>query len=279
MRALYDVASYQCSQRITATYSTSFSSAVSMLSRRIRGDIHAIYGFVRLADEIVDTFHEQDQATLFQEFQVALDHALARRLSVNPILHAFQYVVHRYDIPRHLIDAFLASMRADLHKQTYADRAAYQGYIYGSAEVVGLMCLKIFVNGDQEQYERLSEAASRLGSAFQKVNFLRDYKADTEELKRSYFPHLLHEGLNARTKDAIIREIEEDFDAAYVGIRQLPIDARFGVYTAFVYYRKLLRKLKNTGPEEIKRSRIRISNTTKLRLLVLSFLNHKLNLI
>jgi phytoene/squalene synthetase len=252
--------------------------AVKMLSPKIQGPIHAVYGFVRLADEIVDTFHDYDKETLFKEFEVSLDNALERRISVNPILNAFQDVTHRYNIDKELIDAFMASMRADLHKSNYETVDDYKTYIYGSADVVGLMCLKIFVNGSDEMYNKLKAPAMRLGSAFQKVNFLRDLKDDTEVLNRTYFPHLKDRPLDSDTKSEIIEEIEKDFDEAFEGIRQLPVEAKFGVYTAYVYYRKLLKKIKSVNAQELKMKRIRISNPTKLRLLASSFVNYKLNL-
>lgn len=279
MKNIYDKLSYKCSHNVTAAYSTSFSIAVKMLSPKIQGAIHAIYGFVRLADEIVDTFHDYDKEMLFNEFENELKHAIERRISLNPILNSFQDVVYRYNIDRDLINAFMLSMRADLYKQTYKTMADYEEYIYGSADVVGLMCLKVFVNNDQALYDRLKYPAERLGSAFQKVNFLRDLKDDTELLHRSYFPHLKGQKLNNSTKEEIIGEIARDFEEAFIGIQQLPIEAKFGVYTAYVYYKKLLKKLKKTNAEELKLRRIRISNPVKMGLLAKSFVSYKLNLL
>ena len=279
MQKLFDSVSYQCSQKVTSAYSTSFSLAVKMLSSKIQGAIYAIYGFVRLADEIVDTFHDYDKEALFNEFEQNLKHAIERRISLNPILHAFQDVVHKYNIDYDLIDAFMRSMRADLYKETYETVEDYENYIYGSADVVGLMCLKVFVGGNQKMYDELEYSAKKLGSAFQKVNFLRDIKNDLENLHRSYFPHLNAGNLDGTTKAEIIAEIENDFKEAYVGILKLPIEAKFGVYTAYIYYRKLLHKLKKVNATELRNKRIRLSNTTKLRLLATSFVSYKLNLL
>ena len=279
MKHLFDEMSMQCSQKVTAKYSTSFNWAVTMLSPKIRGAVHAIYGFVRVADEIVDTFHDYKKRDLLNEFENDLLLALHRKISVNPILNAFQQVVHQYSIDYNLISAFMKSMRADLDKKEYDSIEEYNEYIYGSADVVGLMCLKIFVEGDQEKYDELKHSAQKLGSAFQKVNFLRDLKDDTEWLERSYFPHLKGQSLDAESKALIIEEIEEDFRQAYEGITQLPMEAKFGVYTAYIYYRQLLEKLKRVNVEKIKMSRVRISNPLKIRLLAQSFVSYKLNLI
>lgn len=250
-----------------------------MLSPKIQGAIHSIYGFVRLADEIVDTFHDFDKKELLDEFERDVHLAISRKISLNPILNAYQEVVHQYNIDAELTNAFLASMRADLDKTTYQNVEDYETYIYGSADVVGLMCLKVFVTGDQEKYEALKYSAMRLGSAFQKVNFLRDLKDDTGLLNRSYFPHLSSQGLTYETKEEIIAEISQDFDEAYKGIVKLPIEAKFGVYTAYIYYRNLLKKLKRIDAEVIIESRVRISDPLKMFLLARSFVNYKLNLI
>lgn len=279
MKRLFDELSITCSNSVTAKYSTSFSLAVKMLALEIQDPIHAVYGFVRFADEIVDSFHDYDQEVLFEEFEVDLKNALERKVSLNPILNSFQSVVHRYNIGEELIEAFMNSMRLDLSKQQYATTEEYNDYIYGSADVVGLMCLKIFVNGDEGEYLRLKDAAMKLGSAFQKVNFLRDLKDDSELLNRNYFPHLSDTVLNTENKAIIIAEIEQDFEAAFVGIKQLPLEAKFGVYTAYVYYKKLLNKIKRTHAEQIKEKRIRISNPVKIQLLLTSFVNYKLNLL
>lgn len=250
-----------------------------MLSPKIQKDIYAIYGFVRFADEIVDTFHDYDKELLLDEFEKDLYNALERGISLNPILNSFQEVVHKHRIDTALIDHFMKSMRADLNKNEYQSIEEYEEYIYGSADVVGLMCLKVFVQGDQERFDELKGPAMKLGSAFQKVNFLRDLKDDTEHLHRSYFPHIQGDILDNRAKEQIINEINQDFQEAYAGILKLPIEAKFGVYTAFIYYKKLLRKLNVTKASEIRDKRIRISNPMKMLLLTKSFVNYKLNLL
>ena len=279
MKNLFDQVSIDCSKEVTRKYSTSFSLAVKMLSPKIQDSIYSIYGFVRFADEIVDSFHEYNMTELLTEFEQDLDKALERKISLNPILNAFQHVVHNYGITREMINAFLTSMRSDLHQADYSNTEDYNQYIYGSADVVGLMCLKVFVNGDDAQYERLKPSAMRLGSAFQKVNFLRDLKEDTDTLNRSYFPNINTNQLNFETKEEIIKEIEDDFAKAYVGVKLLPVEAKFGVYTAYIYYKQLLLKLKRTNAEEIKSTRIRVSNPVKIGLLAKSFLSYKLNML
>ncbi len=269
----------KCSASVTEAYSTSFYSSVSMLDPSIQPAIHNIYGFVRFADEIVDTFHNQNQQDLFKRFEDDLNDALERRFSMNPILHSFQITVFEYNIDRELIDAFMYSMRLDLSKKEYTSEEDYKKYIYGSADVVGLMCLKVFVDGDEAQYQKLKPSAMSLGSAFQKVNFLRDIKNDIEVLERSYFPNVDFENLTPEAKDAIVKEIEEDFEEAYKGIIQLPSTARFGVYTAFKYYSQLLRKLKRTPSSHILETRIRVQDHVKWALLVKSYVNVKLNLL
>lgn len=250
-----------------------------MLSPKIQKDIYAIYGFVRFADEIVDTFHDYDKKALLDEFENDLYKAIDRGISLNPILNSFQEVVNKHHIEVELVDHFMKSMRADLYKTEYQSVKEYEDYIYGSADVVGLMCLKVFVQGDQKRFDELKEPAMKLGSAFQKVNFLRDLKDDTEHLHRSYFPHIQGGIIDGVVKDQIIEEIHKDFQDAYAGILQLPIEAKFGVYTAFIYYRKLLRKLTVIKASEIKEKRIRISNPMKMFLLTKSFVNYKLNLL
>lgn len=279
MKELFDKLSYQCSHKVTSMYSTSFSLAVKMLSPKIQKDIYAIYGFVRFADEIVDTFHDYDKKVLLDEFEKDLYRAIDRGISLNPILNSFQQVVHKHQIDAALIDHFMKSMRADLYKNEYQSIKEYEDYIYGSADVVGLMCLKVFVQGDQKRFDELKEQAMKLGSAFQKVNFLRDIKDDTEHLQRSYFPHIQGGIMDGKAKQQIIEEINNDFEEAYAGIIQLPIEAKFGVYTAYIYYRKLLRKLTKTKASEIHEKRIRISNPMKMFLLTKSFVNYKLNLL
>lgn len=279
MKSIFDKVSYEASKIVTTNYSTSFSLAVKMLSPKIQDDIHAIYGFVRFADEIVDTFHEYDKETLILEFERDLKLAMERGISLNPILNSFQDVLKKYDIDYRLVDAFMKSMKFDLNKNIYSTTEDYQEYIYGSADVVGLMCLKVFVNGDQEMYEDLKEPAMKLGSAFQKVNFLRDLKADSEELNRVYFPHLEGMGLSEENKAEIIIEIQQDFDEAFEGIKKLPESAKFGVYTAYKYYSKLLKKLINSDVEDIKANRIRVSNPMKFALLTKSYFDYKMRII
>ena len=279
MKELFDELSYTCSHKVTSMYSTSFSLAVKMLSPKIQNDIYAIYGFVRFADEIVDTFHDYDKELLLDEFEQDLYKALDRGISLNPILNSFQDVVRKHNIETDLIDHFMKSMRADLFKNEYQSIQEYEDYIYGSADVVGLMCLKVFVQGDQKRFDELKVPAMKLGSAFQKVNFLRDIKDDTEHLQRSYFPHIKDGIIDAAAKQQIIEEIEQDFKEAYAGIIQLPIEAKFGVYTAYIYYKKLLRKLNFTEASEIREKRIRISDPMKMFLLTKSFVSYKLNLL
>ena len=244
MKSLFDTVSFECSKNVTRSYSTSFSSAVKMLAPSIRQDIYNIYGFVRFADEIVDSFHDYNKEELFDLFEKDLTAALQSKISLNPILNSFQHTVHKYQIPNELIGAFMKSMKLDLVKTEYKTKAEYNEYIYGSADVVGLMCLKVFVNGNEAKYKELEHSAMRLGSAFQKVNFLRDLKADFEDLSRTYFPNTDLTKLDEASKNEIIKEIEADFEAGYKGIVGLPIEAKFGVYTAYVYYKKLLSKVK-----------------------------------
>lgn len=279
MKDLFDKVSYACSKEITKSYSTSFSMAVQMLSSTIQEDIHSIYGFVRFADEIVDSFHGFDKEKLLNKFDRDFREALSDGISLNPILNSFQTTIKKYNIDLELVEAFLNSMKMDLHKTKYTTQEEYERYIYGSADVVGLMCLKVFVNGDEGQYEKLTPTAMKLGSAFQKVNFLRDLKDDVEVLNRSYFPNVDLKKLNADSKELIIIEIENDFRDAFVGIQQLPNTAKFGVYTAYVYYKKLLAKLKDTPPSRILETRIRVNDYTKLTLLAKSYFNYKLNLL
>jgi len=279
MKELFDISSFKCSQTITREYSTSFSSAVKMLGPSIRMDIHAIYGFVRLADEIVDTFHNYDKNVLLDEFEQEYFKAKERGISMNPILNSFVLTVIKYNIPDQMVLDFLRSMKLDLEKTVYHTEEEYKNYIYGSADVVGLMCLKVFVGNDQDMYDRLKDSAMRLGSAFQKVNFLRDLKDDYEVLNRSYFPNINFENLSNDMKQQIIDEINADFEAALYGIKNLPASSRFGVYTAFKYYKRLLHKLSKTPSEHILTTRIRVSDPVKLLLLTKSYVNFKLNLI
>ena len=274
---LFHKSSEQCSAVVTRRYSTSFASAIRLLHEDLRAPICNIYGFVRFADEIVDTFHGYDKAMLFEEFKKATYDAIERGISLNPILHSFQMTVNQYKIDHALIDAFLYSMELDLGKHTY-DRAGYETYIYGSAEVVGLMCLYIFCEGNQAQYDALKPAAKSLGSAFQKVNFLRDVKADFEGLDRMYFPDCDFANFTQADKLAIEQDIQKDFDEAYAGILNLPIKARFGVYVAYKYYLSLFKKIQRLEPAHILESRIRIPDYGKAFILAKAGIRSQLNI-
>jgi phytoene/squalene synthetase len=279
MKQLFDDVSFKCSKLVTKSYSTSFSLAVKMLAPSIREDIYNIYGFVRFADEIVDSFHGYQKEQLIQDFETDYYKALASGISLNPILNAFQITVKKNNISDDLVQAFLKSMKMDLVKSDYNTKAEYDDYIYGSADVVGLMCLKVFVQGNQEKYDALKDEAMRLGSAFQKVNFLRDLKDDNLVLNRNYFPGVDLRSFDDEAKKAIIAEIDEDFKAAREGIKKLPLEAKFGVFTAYVYYKKLLNKLERTPSHKIGTSRIRVSNYSKAGLLAQSFVTYKLRLV
>ena len=279
MKELFDIVSEKCSKKVTETYSTSFSLATRMLGPSIRRDIYNIYGFVRFADEIVDTFHDYEKEILFNRFETALEEALNERISLNPILNSFQNTVHKYAIEKDLIDTFMASMRMDLTKNIYTTTQEFNEYIYGSADVVGLMCLKVFVKGDVEKYNELKESAMNLGSAFQKVNFLRDVKEDFENLSRTYFPNTNLNELDEVSKRKIITEIEENFNKGYEGILLLPHDAKLGVFIAYRYYKRLLKKLQQTPAIQIKNARIRVPNVEKIGLLTRSYLKYQLNLV
>ena len=279
MKKIFDEVSHSCSKKVTNTYSTSFSMACKMLSKNIRQDIYNIYGFVRFADEIVDSFHDYDRNMLFEEFNTDLERALENKIHLNPILNSFQITYHKYNINKELVDAFMDSMRKDLTVTKYNTQKEYENYIYGSADVVGLMCLKVFVKGDEKKYKTLKNYAMRLGSAFQKVNFLRDYKSDLEILKRSYFPNIQLDNLDEGAKREIISDIEMDFKNALMGIKLLPIDAKFGVFMAYRYYNQLLKKLKNTPAPEIKNARVRVPNLKKVELLTRSYVKYQLNLL
>ncbi len=259
---LFNKASYDCSRAITIKYSTSFSSAIKMLHADLRTPVFNIYGFVRLADEIVDTFHEHNKPQLLQEFKAQTYTALVQGISLNPVLNAFQKTVNQYGIEHHLIEAFFKSMESDLTENKY-DRQGYEEYIYGSAEVVGLMCLHVFCNGDKGLYQKLEDSARALGAAFQKVNFLRDIQSDFNDLSRLYFPGCDFHNFTAGDKEAIERDIEADFEKAYNGILALPMKARFGVYVAYKYYYSLFNKIKSTHHQHILQKRIRIANYQK----------------
>ena len=279
MKSIFDTVSKDCSKIVTKTYSTSFSMATKMLANSIRQDIYNIYGFVRLADEIVDSFHEYPKKDLFIKFEADLEVALKNKISLNPILNAFQHTYYKCNIDRELVDAFMNSMRLDLHKSIYKTEEEFKNYIYGSADVVGLMCLKVFVNGDQEKYDALKKPAMALGSAFQKVNFLRDLKADHDELNRTYFPNTDLNNLDEIAKQHIIDDIENDFAEGLNGIKLLQIEAKFGVFMAYRYYSQLLKKLKKTPALEIKNTRIRVPNYKKVELLTRSYVKYQLNLL
>lgn len=278
MKALFDSVSIRASRMTTRAYSTSFSLGILGLDRKYRDPIYAIYGFVRFADEIVDTFHDYDKEMLLQRFWDDTYHAIEHKISLNPILNAFQEVVNAYGIDNELIDTFMRSMKMDLTRCEY-DQNKYELYILGSAEVVGLMCLKVFVDGDEERYNALKHHAMKLGSAFQKINFLRDLHSDFNQLGRTYFPGLDLNNFNEQTKAEIESDIEKDFHQGYLGIKMLPKGARFGVYIAYVYYYNLFRKIKDTNSRIILNERIRISNQRKYSLLFTSYVRHSFNLI
>lgn len=264
----------ECSSLITRRYSTSFSLGIKMFHRRFRGPIYGIYGFVRFADEIVDTFHDYPKASLFERFREDTWRAIEEGISLNPVLHSFQHVVRKYNIDKELIEAFLNSMEMDLTESAY-DPEGYNEYIYGSAEVVGLMCLRVFCEGNDAEYQRLKSSARRLGAAFQKINFLRDIKSDHEERGRVYFPGVDFTRFSQEDKWRIEADIKEDFDAALEGIRQLPKGARLGVYLAYKYYTHLFLKIKSAPPQRVAQERFRLSGKRKVYLLCSSALRHQ----
>lgn len=265
---LYKEISFRTSKIITRTYSTSFSRAVSFLDPGIRDAIYGIYGFVRLADEIVDTFHDYDKQYLLERFEKDLYDALEKGISLNPALYSFSLTVKKYRITDDLIKAFLKSMKTDLYKSYHNTKEETNEYIYGSAEVVGLMCLKVFTGGDEKLYSELKEPAMKLGSAFQKVNFLRDIKNDTEDLNRKYFHNMSSGEMNEDIKNEIIKDIENDFIAAKAGIRRLPANSRLGVLIAYYYYSRLLKKIKRTRAERLFESRIRVPDFHKMLMMI-----------
>ncbi|MBT9485387.1 phytoene/squalene synthase family protein [Sediminibacterium sp.] len=278
MIKLFHQVSQECSRITTELYSTSFSSSIRLLHKDLRTPVFNIYGFVRFADEIVDTFHDFDKETLLAEFKAATYKAIEQKISLNPILHSFQLTVNEFKIDRQLIDAFLHSMEMDLGKKQY-DKSGYEEYIYGSAEVVGLMCLYVFCNGDRTSYEHLKPYACSLGSAFQKVNFLRDLKADFEGLDRMYFPGCDFSNFTQDDKLKIEEDIQKDFDHAYEGILQLPLKARFGVYVAYKYYLSLFKKIKKLQPQKILDTRVRIPDHGKMFILAKAGIRSQLNLL
>jgi phytoene/squalene synthetase len=279
MKKLFDQVSENCSKIVTESYSTSFTLATKMLDRSIRQDIYNIYGFVRFADEIVDSFHDFNKEELLNLFELDLKKSIKDKISLNPILNSFQKTLNKYDIDYELVNSFLKSMKSDLNKKQYLSSEEFDEYVYGSADVVGLMCLKVFVKGNQKQYDNLKPYAMSLGSAFQKVNFLRDLKADHDGLNRSYFPNLNIDKFDEKSKTIILNEINKDFSHALKGIFLLPSSARFGVYTAYKYYLKLLNKLKNTNPLKIKSTRIRVPNYQKINVLARSYVRYRLNIL
>ncbi|MDB3901820.1 phytoene/squalene synthase family protein [Flavobacteriaceae bacterium] len=279
MKKLFDQVSENCSKIVTESYSTSFTLATKMLDKSIRQDIYNIYGFVRFADEIVDSFHDFNKEELLNLFELDLKKSINDKISLNPILNSFQKTLNKYDIDYELVNSFLKSMKSDLNKKQYLSSEEFDEYVYGSADVVGLMCLKVFVKGNQKQYDNLKPYAMSLGSAFQKVNFLRDLKADHDGLNRSYFPNLNIDNFDEKSKTIILNEINKDFSHALKGIFLLPSSARFGVYTAYKYYLKLLNKLKNTNPLKIKSTRIRVPNYQKINVLARSYVRYRLNIL
>lgn len=276
---LYNEISFTTSKLITKKYSTSFSIAVGRLPTEMRQGIYSIYGFVRLADEIVDTFHNADQEFLLDDFEKEYYKTLEQGISMNPVLHSFGITVRKYQFPDELVDSFLKSMRADLNKQVYETNSELDTYIHGSANVVGLMSLLVLLDGDKQRYDELKEPAMKLGAAFQKVNFLRDLKEDTKELNRLYFPDVGTDNFTEEVKQKLVEDIEKDFYEAKKGIKELPGKSKFAVYVAFVYFKKLLQKLKHTPAEKIMNSRIRVPDGAKFILLGKAYILYKLNMI
>ena len=279
MKELFDSISNESATLITKKYSTSFSIAVRLLAPDIRQAIYNIYGFVRVADEIVDSFEGYPKEELLNRFEGEYQYAIEIGISTNPVINAFQKTVKEYNIEAKLVESFLKSMRADLNKQVYENQEEIDEYIYGSADVVGLMCLKVFVKGDQEKYLNLKKPAMKLGSAFQKVNFLRDLNEDFENLNRSYFPNINPNKLSETDKKKVLTEIKKDFEEAYVGIVKLPKEAKLAVYVAYKYYSNLLYKIEKTPSAILKEKRIRVSNPKKMYFLIVSYFNFKLKMV
>ena len=278
MKAIFDKLSQDMSKMTTRRYSTSFSLGIRFLNKELHKPIYSIYGFVRFADEIVDSFDGFDKEILLADFKKDTYEAIENGISLNPILNSFQWAVNKYNIPHDLIETFMNSMEMDLDKKVY-DKDTYEKYILGSAEVVGLMCLKVFVSGEDSEYQRLKMNAMKLGSAFQKINFLRDLNDDFNELGRTYFPGINMNDFNNIVKKEIEADIEKDFRLGYEGILMLPKRARFGVYMAYKYYFKLFKKIKRTKAERILEERVRIPNRKKARILVTSYVRHNLNML
>lgn len=278
MMHLFNEVGYLCSKITTEKYSTSFASSIRLLHKDIRTPVYNIYGFVRFADEIVDTFHDYEQKKLLEQFKQQTYEAIERGISLNPILHSFQQTVNKYKISTHFIDSFFKSMEQDLYKPEY-DKQTYNEYIYGSAEVVGLMCLYVFCEGNDELYDSLKPFAQSLGAAFQKVNFLRDLRADTQTLERMYFPGCNFLAFTEDEKQQIESDILKDFKHAYQGIVQLPIKARFGVYVAYKYYLSLFNKIRKINAKRIMEERIRIPNYSKAMILAKAGLRCQFNML
>lgn len=277
-KELFDSVSLRCSKLTTRAYSTSFSLGIRCLEKELRDPIYAIYGFVRFADEIVDTFHDHNKTELLRRFKDDTYYAIQEKISLNPILHSFQHAVNTFKFEPALVDQFLKSMEMDLALTSY-DQKGIEEYILGSAEVVGLMCLRVFCKGDEQMYLHLKPSAMKLGSAFQKINFLRDLNADFNGMGRSYFPGVDLTNFTEETKREIEDDIAKDFHAGYEGIKQLPRSARFGVYVAYLYYMALFEKIKNTPCHVVLQSRIRVRNRRKITILAYSYLKHQLNLL
>ena len=277
-KELFDQVSIRCSRLTTRAYSTSFSLGIQCLNRDMRDPIYSIYGFVRYADEIVDTFHDYDKATLLNRFRTDTHQAIAEKISLNPILNSFQKTVHQFGIEQNLYDQFLKSMEMDLNLTSY-DQSGINEYILGSAEVVGLMTLRVFCKGDDAMYQRLKPLAMKLGSSFQKINFLRDLNADYMQMGRNYFPGIDLSNFNEDAKRMIEQDIAADFAEGYKGVKQLPRSARLGVYVAYLYYMALFEKIKNTPCHTVLTKRIRVRNRRKISILAYSFVKHQLNLI
>jgi phytoene/squalene synthetase len=278
MKELFDDVSVKCSKLTTKSYSTSFSLGIRFLAPDLRNPIYSIYGFVRFADEIVDTFHGFEKKELLLRFKEDTYRAIDEKISLNPILNSFQQVVHKYHLDLDCIETFLRSMEMDLYKDSYT-KEEYDNYILGSAEVVGLMCLSVFLRGDRDRYEELKPYAMSLGSAFQKINFLRDLHADYKALGRTYFPGIDLQDFGEKERLEIEEDIDRDFAKGYEGIKRLPKDARFGVFVAYVYYYKLFKKIRNKSTQDILSQRVRISNKRKFALFFSSYLRHSFNLL
>ena len=278
MKSLYDDVSVQLSKKLTNAYSTSFSMGIRSLAKELRDPIYAIYGFVRIADEIVDSFHDYDKEKLFKRFLADVDLSLKEKISLNPVLNSFQHVVHKYNIEYELIETFLNSMEMDLDKKKY-NREKFDEYVLGSAEVVGLMCLRVFVGGDETKYQELKPSAMRLGAAYQKINFLRDLNADFNHMGRSYFPGIDLANFTDSNKKTIEAEIAEDFSEGLKGIFKLPSSSRIGVYLSYIYYFKLFKKIQRLPAKTIAKKRIRIPNLRKYLLLINTYIKYRLKLV